>query len=201
MAPPSGGCFPAAGVVRLQGGRRVPLSQLRPGDMVLARDPVSSRLLYSEVLTFLDRDETASRWFLKFRLVNNSTITATEAHLLLREDGTQVFAARVQVGDFLQVPDEQEGVAIGARVVDITRVLEHGVYAPLTRAGTVVVDGALASCYAAINSQRLAHWALAPLRAWLWLTPKHALTEGVHPYVNALHSVARYIFPKSMLYE
>ena len=39
-----------------------------------------------------------------------------------------------------------------------------GAYAPLTLEGTIIVDNALASCYAVIDDHRLAHTTLAPLR-------------------------------------
>lgn len=187
--------------MRLEGGRRKLISEVKPGDRILTRDYSSNKLVYSEVLTFLDRDVNATRAFLRFHMANNKTVTTTPAHLLLLNTGNQIFAANVQLGDILQVPNEERGVTEGSKVIRIEDVLEKGVYAPLTTSGTLVVDGVVASCYAAIDSQKLAHMSLAPLRAWLWLMPKANLINGIHPYAKVLHSIAKYILPKSMLYE
>ncbi|XP_077288426.1 hedgehog signaling protein [Arctopsyche grandis] len=196
QAARTGGCFPASSVVRLEGGRNTTLAQLRAGERVLATAADGSgRLLYAEVLTFLDRDESASRAFVRVHLSDNTTVTATEAHLLLRASGAAVFAGAVRPGDRLLVPGGF------ARAVRISRVLQRGVFAPLTATGTIVVDGAVASCYAAVASQRLAHWAVAPLRAWLSLAPTPHPTRGVHPYVRALYTLATHLLPKSMFYH
>ena len=53
-----------------------------------------------------------------------------------------------------------------AKVVSVERRrVRRGAYAPLTAAGTLVVDGVLVSCYAAFPNVRLAHAAFAPYRA------------------------------------
>lgn len=190
----TGGCFPAASVVRLEGGGETTVDRVRAGDRVLATDG-EGRLLYSEVLTFLDRDEGATRVFVRVHLSDNSSVTATEAHLLLLASGAPVFAGAVLPGDRLLVPGGW------ARALRTSRVLRRGVFAPLTATGTIVVDGAVASCYAAVRSQALAHWALAPLRAWLKVAPTPQPTRGVHPYVSALYTVATHLLPKNMFYH
>ena len=48
-----------------------------------------------------------------------------------------------------------------SKVVKITKTKRAGAYAPLTLEGTIVVDNALASCYAIIDDHRLAHTTLA----------------------------------------
>ena len=53
-----------------------------------------------------------------------------------------------------------------AKVVSVERRrVRRGAYAPMTAAGTLVVDGVLVSCYAAFPNVRLAHTAFAPYRA------------------------------------
>lgn len=140
------------------------------------------------------------------------------------------FAERVVVGDKVLVrgatrhdrtsPD----MAVLDTVVDVQLVLRSGVFAPLTRAGTVVVDDVVASCYAVVDSQRLAHWAFAPVRAWYNLKEsvqrlarlvahplsaphmsRQAVTsvpgEGVHWYADALYSLARSVLPARLLHQ
>ncbi|KAK3931169.1 Tiggy-winkle hedgehog protein [Frankliniella fusca] len=143
------------------------------------------------------------------------------------------FAERVAAGDRVLVPGatrhdraaeqaaEAAQDAVLDTVVDVQLVLERGVFAPLTRAGTVVVDDVVASCYAVVDSQRLAHWAFAPLRVWFNLrdaayrlgrmvssplstpaarSPSQPL-PGVHWYADALYSVARMALPNNWLHQ
>lgn len=251
--------------MRTPEGRR-PLSELRVGDQVLARDQASGALVYSEVLMFIDRMPDERRQFLRLRTAGNRTLTLTPAHLvpvvrhrpvdgsndisndiadeeggdsaaagqLVREEdavATMEFAERVAVGDRVLVPgatkhDRQAGAVLDT-VVDVELVLRRGVFAPLTRAGTVVVDDVVASCYAVIDSQRAAHWAFAPLRAWFNLRDAvHRLAllvsrptadpdavsssrtpaaepqpQGVHWYADALYALARNVLPSTWLHE
>lgn len=84
------------------------------------------------------------------------------------ERGAAVLAGRVEVGDFLLVrtgAGEDEAVRL-EEVVDVQQVVGSGVFAPLTAEGTVVVDGVVASCYAVVDSQAIAHWAFLPVRIY-----------------------------------
>ena len=121
------------------------------------------------------------------------------------------YAADVQEGDFLLVSDSKRGLK-PSRVVKIETRILSGVYAPLTAHGNLVVDDVLASCYAIIDSQTIAHLAFAPLRLWykLWgVTPSlniennnEGLSElnedGIHWYADELYSVARKIMPSKL---
>uniref|UniRef100_A0A7N9D6X6 Hedgehog protein n=1 Tax=Macaca fascicularis TaxID=9541 RepID=A0A7N9D6X6_MACFA len=62
VAAKSGGCFPGSATVHLEQGGTKLVKDLRPGDRVLAADD-QGRLLYSDFLTFLDRDDGAKKVF------------------------------------------------------------------------------------------------------------------------------------------
>ena len=89
-----------------------------------------------------------------------------------------------------------------SRVTSIEVTLERGVYAPLTAEGNLVVDDVLASCYAVVDSQAIAHLAFAPVRLYESIKDvffgsdkKESTLEGVHPYADILYSTARYLIP------
>ncbi|XP_071516936.1 tiggy-winkle hedgehog protein-like isoform X2 [Panulirus ornatus] len=174
-----GGCFPGSGEVLTPSGA-VPVSAIREGDEVQVMRSDGS-LSFSPVLMFLHRDPQVSRSFLRLTTSSGASLTLTPSHLIVLlqgqhaptstptvrdavEHGGVVLAGRVEAGDFLLLTS-QEGVRL-EKVVQIKHVAGAGVFAPLTAEGTVVVDGFVASCYAVIDSQTVAHWAFLPVRIY-----------------------------------
>lgn len=155
------------------------------------------------MLTFIDRNPNVTRQFIEVTAENGVTITTTPSHLLLlaAADGwRESFAANIQVGDVLLTRGPAD-VMRPSRVVKTRMVAKRGVYAPLTKAGTIIVDDALASCYALVSSHTLAHAAMAPLR-WMarWSTSTE-LSRGVHWYASALYSFGDFVLPSSYRYR
>lgn len=213
VAAKTGGCFHGDARVLLEGGATKPMRDLRPGDRVLSSSAADGGgpLLYSPVLSFLDRRPNATSLFYTIDTRAGHRITLTAAHLIyvadcgrnethgearpdsVREVGSTrgrglriVFASEVRPGQC--VLTSRGGTGARATSSPVTRVRAHagtGLYAPLTQHGSVVVSGVLASCYAAVDSHRLAHWALAPLRAF------HALVGPSGPQSHGLHWYAR----------
>lgn len=138
--------------------------------------------VYSEVLLFMDRDINQKREFVEIRTESGSKITVTPAHLLLSTSllssqnverrQKYVFADRIQEGDLLLV--NINGSLVPDRVQRVSATLSRGVYAPLTVEGTIIVDNVVASCYALIDSQFVAHLSFMPFRVYnvisRWLT-------------------------------
>lgn len=213
MAAKTGGCFPGDAQVILEGGTTKEVGDLRPGDRVLASSTTDGRgaLLYSPVLSFLDRQPNVTKIFYVIGTAAGLNITLTAAHLIFvtdrncaearaeesgdgsspdpAEEGSvgglrTVFASDVQPGQC--VLTTQGRVASEAKLSTVTHVevrRSSGVYAPLTQHGSIVVNGVLASCYAAVNKHHLAHWVLAPLRFFYSLMgPSEPQTGGLHWY-------------------
>lgn len=130
-------------------------------------------------------------------------ITTTPSHLLLlaATDGwREAFATDVQLGDVL-LTRGPGSVMRPSRVVKTKIMSKIGVYAPLTKSGTIIVDDALASCYALVKSHSLAHTAMAPLR-WMaaWSSSKKP-SEGVHWYASALYTLGDLVLPTSYKFQ
>jgi hypothetical protein len=160
----------------LETGNRKLISELEIGDVVLTVD-ADGNLQFSPVILFLDRDPTARRQFYVIETESGAALTVTPSHLIFADvrvsDGNDVdtsdvenfeavFASRVREGDYILV--QQNGAMKPSRIVSIETKIYSGVFAPLTSSGNVVVDGALASCYAVLENQFVSHAAFAPFR-------------------------------------
>ena len=218
MAAKTGGCFPGDAQVNLEGGAKKQIRELHPGDRVLASSSTdgSGPLLYSPVLSFLDRQPNTTKSFYVIGTDAGLNITLTAAHLIFvtdcaggqRELGREeevketrlgsilgrrprweadlksVFASEVRPGQCVLTPKGKVGSEAAFSVVAfVEEQRSTGLYAPLTQHGSIVVNGVLASCYAAVDSHHLAHWALSPLRFFYSLIgPLEPQTEGLHWY-------------------
>ena len=215
------GCFTAESKVTLEDGRRLNMSQLSLGDRVQTLDSAGS-LVYSEVIMFLDREPEERMRFVTLTAEDGSEVRVTASHLVYSgsPDCEQLscmeatYAGSVEVGSTVLVT--AGGLTRAVRVAGVGAGHHTGVYAPLTTAGTILVDSVLASCYAVIDSQAVAHAAFLPVR-W-YSAASHAASylrnlvqsppssaaprssassswTGVHWYPELLYSVARLIMP------
>lgn len=184
-------------------------------------DQSTGKLVYSEVILFLDRHPQQRREFLRIHTTSGKVITLTPTHMLLRGKITSptetVFAESLKTDDFILVRDSNDSLV--EDIVDrIEPVLLTGVFAPLTKTGTVVVNDIAASCYAVVDSQSIAHWSFAPVRlvinmqeafARVWHIFGKPITgwdlssyrstylpsNGEYWYAKMLYSIAKYVIP------
>ncbi|XP_060944313.1 indian hedgehog B protein-like [Limanda limanda] len=227
VAAKTGGCFPGDAQVNLEGGATKQIRELHPGDRVLASSSTdgSGPLLYSPVLSFLDRQPNATKTFYVIGTDAGLNITLTAAHLIFvtdcaggqrelrREEEVKetllgsilgrrprweadlksVFASEVRPGQCVLTLQGKVGSEAAFSVVSfVEEQMSTGLYAPLTQHGSIVVNGVLASCYAAVDNHHLAHWALSPLRFFYSLIgPLEAQTEGLHWYPRLLQSLGQ----------
>lgn len=165
-----GGCFPGSAQVTLPGGMQKSLSSLAPGDRVMALSE-TGQIVYSQVLAFLHQVKESRSTFLSLDTEDGQRLVLTPHHLVFlvpscRNDhrGYQArFASRAKTGDCVLISAES-GQTRPSRIVSVSVMDSVGVYAPLTEAGTLFVDGVLVSSYALLEDHRLAHWAFGPLR-------------------------------------
>jgi hypothetical protein len=175
----SGACFPEMAMVLLECGRHIPMAQLRSGDRIAAMSGLTNQLVFSEVLVFLDRDPDCQHQFVTLLTDQGSRLSLTQTHLIYvaAEDKEEsslscfkpIYAGSVTVGQHVLVLGKKGHDASSAAfqievVMSVSMDRLRGAYAPLTAAGTIIVDDVVASCYADIDSQRVAHAAFLPLR-------------------------------------
>uniref|UniRef100_UPI0037E83922 indian hedgehog B protein-like n=1 Tax=Semicossyphus pulcher TaxID=241346 RepID=UPI0037E83922 len=213
VAAKTGGCFPGHADVILEGGATKHMRDLLPGDRVLASsstDPHAT-LLYSPVISFLDRQPNVTKIFYTISTNTGLTITLTAAHLIFVTDCAgelsggktteeplvgsvsegrpggeaglrTVFASDVLPGQCVLTSHDKEGSQATLSVVTfVEEQRSTGLFAPLTLHGSIVVNGVLASCYATVDSHHLAHWVLAPLRFF------YSLMGPSEPQMDGLH--------------
>lgn len=208
-------------------------------------DQSTGEIVYSEVLAFIDRQPDERRQFIRLSTKSGRVLTLTPQHLVPIEGKSAIFAARVQPGDRLIVrhitssslelesndndilENNVESLSYD-EVLEVKLVLEEGVYAPLTAQGTLLVNDVVASCYALVDSQWIAHMSFLPYRLFrsiesslgrfaetlrsLGSSSSRTTTttttsissetsEGVMMYASFLYSLSDYVLPKSMIYD
>ncbi|XP_059183764.1 indian hedgehog B protein-like [Centropristis striata] len=207
VAAKSGGCFPGDALVTLASGVQKSVSELRAGERVLASagSDGSGDLVHSEVLLFMDRDPVTWRLFYTLHTDAGARISLTAAHLVFVTEGNcsegalpahgalrTVYASDARPGQCVLVTQGDERRGRLSRVKQVSMRASRGAFAPLTQKGTLVVDGVVASCYAVVDQQTLAHWAFSPMRlvhSWTGTTRRHG--EGIHWYSRLLHWLGR----------
>ena len=193
-------------------GTKKRLSDLQIGDEVLVVDTATGDLSFSPVITFLDRDPKEKRQFYVITTETGQKLTLTPTHLVYSTSGNEViieddltsfeavYAKDIQEGDLLLVQTSR-GQVRPARVSTVEMRVLTGVYAPLTSMGNLVVDNIVASCYAVVDSQWVAHMAFAPLRLLNSILPQNnnnRIDDGVHWYANSLYSLAEFVMPRHL---
>jgi Hint module len=150
ISPPSPAlCFSGRNFVEIQHVGHVPMSQLRIGDYVKSGEDK-----FTQVYGFGHFDHNRDGVFLQITLhseANDEAITSQASslsmflevsppHLIMIEKNHKQYrvpAREVRVDDILS----------GHRVKSIQEVIRHGVYAPLTQSGDILINCILASNY------------------------------------------------------
>ena len=145
------GCFSELATVHVQGkgeDHPVAMKDLQVGDKVWNGHD------FSTVYTFGHRHPSIQGEFLQIHTTtkagNRRPLEMTAEHLVyLQGQSHPVRADSVVVGDSLQ---GKGGSGSSMKVTKINKVERHGLYAPFTVEGTVVVDGVKASSYISLQA-------------------------------------------------
>lgn len=183
-------CFPGTSEVELADGRHVTMSELRLGHKVKTLDS-DGNLIFSEVLIFLHKNENIEGEFYNIVVDGGSHVTLSAMHLVFIKKHdfellpSAIFASDIKLGNYLYVDGKHNGFAYKP-VVFISKVTEKGLYAPLTKHGTLIVDNIFVSCYAHWWSHDQAHLAMAPVRMYLdFVRELSSLGEWARSLVNS----------------
>jgi Hint module len=147
-------CFSGETVVHRLDGSTLPMKELRIGDHVLTGTSQDD-LRYQPVYAFAHRDSNIPTKFLQIvtETVDQKEglpLEMTDDHLVyLNGTAKPIPAKNVQVGDVLQGVSARKSQWHGEHIVtQIHPITRSGLYAPLTRDGTIVVgNGIVASNY------------------------------------------------------
>jgi len=143
------GCFSGDARVTTQSGP-VSMSNLKTGDVV------RTAAGFEPVVGFLHAEQFSMN-FLELTLPTG-TLPISAEHLVFKADGQAVRAETVVVGDEL----------VSGVVSSIAESVRQGVYAPLTKSGTIMVEGTVTSAYAEVD-HAISHLAMSPMR-WLGMS-------------------------------
>ena len=193
-------CFPDDAKVKLENGSSISMRELKLGDRVETMDS-HGQIIFSEVLMFLDHIPGLSG-VLYYVIITDKPYTRlalTGSHLIFTKECnsstnhlTVKHAKSVDAGECVVVAHESS--LVYAKIKEIRLERRTGAIAPLTAAGNIVVDGVVASCYAMIDDQELAHLAFAPVRFVYQYAPRFLNTDsrrqnGMHWYVRLLKQI------------
>ena len=157
------------------------VQDLRVGDYVLTDEAGT----YQPVYAFGHFNPDRLAMFHQIHHSSSDTpLEVTSDHLLfLAGQDRPVSAAHAKLGDQLRMLDKKTP----STITDIVEVQQAGIYAPLTKDGTIVVDGVVVSTYAsliaesessdsnqlmeALGQQTYCHLGLAPFRLFCSIAP------------------------------
>ena len=132
-------CFSGDSTVEVLNIGTVAMKDLSIGDAVKVNGGE-----FSEVYSFGHSDKDVTTSFLSIDAGFENPLTITHDHMVF-VDNKAMPASSVAVGDRLSVDG---GVATVLRIKNITAT---GVFAPITKDGTIVVDSVVASCYVSLQ--------------------------------------------------
>ncbi|KAF4656847.1 hypothetical protein FOL47_008726 [Perkinsus chesapeaki] len=218
-------CFTGDNTVVEKHKGLVKMSELEVGDEVMCI--IDDTLTYSEVTSWLHR-EPEFEWQPGTCIEINaqddergdeeeegsSVLRLSADHLLFTQDRGPVAAKNIRPGDLIRKTFGNPVLPTAHWVqVELIRRLPDretypqlaGLYAPLTKSGTLIVSGVHCSCYAPpeplvnkawrtcgptdVHDQ--CHWAVQPMN-WMpqWMSGKLQEDGGLHPYARVLSDIA-----------
>ncbi|XP_041356242.1 indian hedgehog protein-like [Gigantopelta aegis] len=191
------GCFHGDAQLVLDDGKMIKMEDLKAGHRVLTVQ--DGQRVYSEVRTFLKRqpNNNGTYWTLTTEQGNHVTMTGNHIIFVSRDNQStnmeSGFAMTVKPGDYIFSTKGCPHGLCPERVVQVSIGVKEGLYVPLTDAGTLVVDGMLASCYS-FTYHDLEHFFVTPFRWFPWLLHPWQ-QDGYSPIMSGLEYLGELFLP------
>jgi indian hedgehog protein len=177
----------------------VSVSDLTTNDLVKSFDSSSNEWKFSRFVFFLHKDEKTLTEYISIKTSSNKNLKISSMHLIPKRvnenDMEFVLAKNLKLNDILISEDNQNEI-----IIDLTKVVEQGAYAPLLETGTISVNNILASCYANTKWQGLVHFAFQPViqlsnffNMESTQTNNEILPNGINWYAGLLSSFLPFI--------
>jgi len=180
------------------------MDQLQVGDLVLTASG------FSKIFAFMDHNRNAKVEVLNILTAAGREVSLTADHIIFaHKDRQPVLAGSLTLGDILW-HGMWEGVhAVDIKpipVVQISRQSAHGMHAPLTEEGSMLVNGMLTSSYASVETMRWGSWPVLtghdaarlvhrPLQWWCALKPS-ACGPSKHMHPLGRHAFTQFILDR-----
>lgn len=176
-------CFSGDATVQVLGFGITPLEDLHVGDYVL-----SGGNRFETIYAFAHQNRHKGADLLAiYTSGGHSPLEISSRHMVfLDQSNIPVPADSIKVGDVLRGSDTPR------LVTKIDPIRKKGIYAPLTKSGTIVVDGVVASSYTALQKHSLlaqhdyCHMGLSPFRLYCGISQRFCNSynqEGMPHYV------------------
>jgi len=163
-------CFNDESYVTLSNGERKILKDVVVGDKVKTLD-ANGHLIDTDIIMLMDKSNEKSLFF-NIKTYSNKNLAVSATHLIAVPGGFK-FAKRLMKDDAILSYDYAKKAQVEEKIESIMIEPIEGYSAPLTEAGTILVNDVLASCYATIESHSIAHSVMAPARLW------HSANKGI----------------------
>merc|ERR1719312_2449633 len=155
-----GSCFGPTNTIETKEGIKT-LCELRIGDLIRTSSG-DHHTDFTEFLGWLDRQRSSPAEMLQiFTSDNYPAVTLSGSHLVFTTNTTK-YAGDLVPGDTLL---HWDGEQVKEQEISMIKTsMESGYWAPLTRSGTLLVDGFLMSCYAS-SPHEISEIFMAPIKA------------------------------------
>ncbi|RGB42333.1 AIG1 family-domain-containing protein [Rhizophagus diaphanus] len=122
--------------------------------------------------------------------IRNGQLRLTTTHYVFDENLSIIFAKDLRPGETKILVSDDNNKLVSVFVDDVTIEMYDKYISFYTRAGSVIADGVLCSCYDQCPpSQTLMDLVFLPVRLWTYIIPSTHREERLHPYVQFLETM------------